>query len=120
MADRVGPFYDTTGLKNWLGVSRQALEKKLGAGKLLGCLTSDRVRLYPVWQFTESGSLLPGLSDVLVELKHGTEDGWIIAAWLTTPVEELGGTAAEWLTARRDPAPVIELAHDDAAAWAAA
>jgi hypothetical protein len=119
LAHRIGPFYDTAGLKNWLGVSRQALEKRISAGKLIACVTSDRVRLYPVWQFMDSGALQPGLPEVLAALRKGTEDGWIVAAWLTTPTEELEGTAIEWLTKRHDPAPVIELAHHDAAAWAA-
>ncbi|MDV2981619.1 UNVERIFIED_CONTAM: hypothetical protein Q9R71_31040 [Actinomycetes bacterium ARC8] len=119
LANRVGPFYDTAGLTSWLVVTRQALEKRIAAGKLLACVTSDRVRLYPVWQFTDSGKLLPGLAEVLAALRQGTVDGWTIAAWLTTPVEELDGAAMEWLKDRRDPAPVIELARHDAEAWAA-
>ncbi len=120
LANKVGPFYDTTGLTSWLGVSRQALDNKVRTGRLLGCLTSERVRLYPTWQFTDEGELLPGLIDVLRTLRSGTEDGWTMALWLLTELEELDNmNAASWLGHRRDPDPVLELARFDAAAWAA-
>lgn len=119
LADQVGPFYDTAGLTTWLDKSRQAIDKQVQSGKLLACMTSDRVRLYPVWQFTESGDLLPGLRDVLAALHAGTHDGWTQAVWLLTPTEELDGSALKWLKARHDPAPVVELAREDAAVWAA-
>jgi hypothetical protein len=118
LADRIGPFYDTGGLTTWLGKSRQAIDKQVHAGKLLACLATDRVRLYPTWQFTENGELIPGLRDVLGALHTGTQDGWTQAIWLLTPTPELDGTALEWLTSRRDPSPVIEMARDDAAVWA--
>lgn len=119
LAEQIGPFYDTPGLVTWLKVSRQALDKKIRAGKLLACMTSDKVRLYPTWQFTESGALLAGLPETLATLHQGTTDGWVIAAWMTTPVEELNGTAVKWLTEGRDARAVLQLAHHDAAVWAA-
>src|SRR5690625_2422463 len=36
-----GPFYDTDGLTTWLGISRQALHKRVEAGALLACRTAD-------------------------------------------------------------------------------
>lgn len=119
LADRVGPFYDTLGLTTWLDKSRQAIDKQVHSGKLLACMTSDRMRLYPVWQFTEDGELIPGLREVLAVLHSGTHDGWTKAVWLLTPTDELDGSALDWLKARHDIAPVIDLAREDAAAWAA-
>lgn len=119
LADRVGPFYDTRGLQTWLDKSRQAIDKQVQAGKLLACMTSDRHRLYPVWQFTESGSLIPGLRDVLSALHSGTRDGWTHAVWLLTPIDKFNGSALDWLKAGGDPLPVVGMAREDAAVWAA-
>jgi len=33
----LGPFYDTTGLRKWLGLTRQALASRVRAGSLLAC-----------------------------------------------------------------------------------
>jgi small subunit ribosomal protein S19 len=119
LAERTGPFYDTATLTSWLGITRQALNKRVHAGKLVGCMTSDRVQLYPVWQFTDTGDLLPGLDDLLAVLWRGTHDGWTIALWLVTQVEELGGqSAVEWLRDGNELGPVYETARHDAAAWA--
>ncbi|WP_051441978.1 hypothetical protein, partial [Arthrobacter sp. H14] len=98
LADLTGPFYDTNAMISWLGISRQALEKKVRSGKLLACMTSDRVRLYPVWQFTDFGDTLPHFVDVLSVLSQGTKDGWTIALWMVTKVDQLSGkSAVEWL-----------------------
>jgi len=35
----IGPFYDTGGLSQWLGVSRQALADRVRRGTLLACRT---------------------------------------------------------------------------------
>jgi small subunit ribosomal protein S19 len=120
LAERTGPFYDTATLTSWLGITRQALNKRVHAGRLIGCMTSDRVQLYPVWQFTDGGDLLPGLADVLAVLWSGTHDGWTIALWLVTQVEELGGqSTVEWLIDGKELGPVLETARHDTAAWAA-
>lgn len=120
LADRTGPFYDTSAMISWLGITRQALDKKVRNGRMLACMTSDRVRLYPVWQFADSGATLPHFTDVLRVLSQGTKDGWTIALWMVTKVEQLNGkSAVEWLSSGADPEPVFVSARNDAAAWAA-
>ncbi|MCC3276199.1 hypothetical protein LJ753_09990 [Arthrobacter sp. zg-Y20] len=119
LADRVGPFYDTAAMSEWLGITRQALDKKVKTGKLIGLMTSDRKRFYPEWQFTAEGELIPYLPEVLAELRNGTSDEWMIALWMRSPKEALKDeSAAEWLVKRNDPEAVLELARHDAAAWA--
>lgn len=114
----LGPFYDTTGVIGWLGISRQALHQKVKSHQVLACTTGDSQRVYPAWQFTTDGRPLVGLPQVLHALLRAT-DPWTAAIWLTTPVDRLDEVSAvDWLAARRDPAPVVEAAREDAARWA--
>lgn len=120
LAERTGPFYDTSTLSSWLGVTRDALDQRDQDGMLLSVTTSDGVRLYPAWQFAPDGRLVPGLPEVLTVLRAGTGSGWTIALWLVTPVLELDGKSAiQWLTEGRAAVCVLELARRDAAAWSA-
>jgi hypothetical protein len=76
--------------------------------------------VYPAWQFTEDGTTVPHLAEVLGVLRAGTDSPWTQALWLCAPAEYLdGSTPAEWLAAGRDPAPVLLAARADAARWAA-
>ncbi|MBB3040078.1 hypothetical protein [Hoyosella altamirensis] len=113
----VGPFYDTAGLVRWLGTSRQAIAKRVHAGSLIACQLEDRQWVYPVWQFTSSGALHPGLNDVWKVLRAGA-DPWTCAVWMCAENEQLGETAVEAIRAGRTSA-VLELAHVDAARWGA-
>ena len=114
-----GPFYDTTGLTRWLGVSRQALHQRVKGGSLLGCPLDDGSIVYPAWQFLDNGAIVPGLSEVLKALGSGTSDGWQMALWLSAANEELGGVPPrEWLRTNRSREPVVTLAEQVAAGWA--
>lgn len=116
---RLGPFYDTAGLAIWLGISRQALHQKVRAGQILACVTGDGQRVYPAWQFTPDRRTLPGLGSVLPILLANT-DPWTAAIWLTTPSDRLNKqTAVSVLRHSYDPDPVVAVATDDAAGWAA-
>ncbi|WP_104132317.1 hypothetical protein [Cryobacterium sp. M91] len=86
----VGPFYDTAGLSRWLGVSRQAIHKRIGK-TLLAVHTEKNDILYPAFQFTEDGDTLPHLMDAARTLSTGLADEWSIAMWLNTPVDDLDG-----------------------------
>lgn len=121
LAEKVGPFYDVTGLMTWLGVSRQEIQARREAGTILGCPTAEGELIYPVWQFQDDGELLAGLPAVLEVLASGIEDSWTWALWLRTAVpDELDGKpAAEWLRDEGDVEPVLQLAANDAAVWAA-
>ena len=63
----LGPFYDTTGLVSWLGVSRQAVADRVRRGTLLACRTQDGHLVYPAWQFARDGAVRPGVVDAVGE-----------------------------------------------------
>ncbi|MEA2525415.1 MAG: hypothetical protein QOF33_3601 [Thermomicrobiales bacterium] len=65
-----------------LGLSRQAVDKRRRAGRLLGLSIGRRGFLYPTWQFTESG-VLPGLEEVLEDLSD--HDSWMQLVFMLTP-----------------------------------
>lgn len=109
--DRVGPFYDTAGLKAWFQMSRQALDVQAKAGDVLCVLSADGFRLYPSFQFDERGTRLPRLREVLAGLDPEQVDTWGDAVWLNAPAEELDGLtpAAALRTDRADE--VVRLAQ---------
>jgi hypothetical protein len=57
-----------------IGISRQAVEKRRQAGKLIALAMGRHGYRYPVWQFHESGTL-PGLEEVLAVL--APHDEWM-------------------------------------------
>lgn len=119
----LGPFYDTTGLIEWLGVSRQALADRVRRGTLLACRTSDgRHLLYPVFQFDRVGQVRPGVVDVVGILTRAGADGWAVATWLTTPSRAFDGdSAVDHLVVHHASREAVErvtvMASADAAGW---
>lgn len=71
-----------------LGVTRQAVDKRRRAGKLLGLTTGRYGYRYPAWQFTNSG-VVPGLQEVLAVL--APHDEWMQAAFLVGENPRLDG-----------------------------
>src|SRR5689334_432042 len=81
----LGPFYDTTGLVAWLGISRQALFDRVRRGTVLACRTSDGHLVYPSLQFGRTGQVRPGVVEAVGAFTRAGVDGWATGAWLTTP-----------------------------------
>ena len=107
---QLGPFYPTRAVTKWLGITRQALDHRVRARKLLACPTSDGGdRVYPVWQFTDDGRPIPHLAEVLSALHEGIDDPWTWATWLAAPVPGRfhGKPAYQWLAEERDAASVL-------------
>jgi hypothetical protein len=93
-----------------LGISRQMVDKRRHAGKLLAISTGRHGYRYPVWQFHESG-VLPGLEDVLKVLS--SHDSWMQVAFFVSKNERLGGqTPIETLISGK-----LDLALDAAATY---
>lgn len=114
----LGPFYDTAGLARWMKISRQAVHQKVSAHQILACATADGQKVYPAWQFTPDGRVIPGLAAVLKVLLPAAADAWTVAIWLTTPDEDYEQkTAIEWLLTSRDNSRVLTDARADAARW---
>jgi hypothetical protein len=78
-AERVGEI---------LTMSRQAVEKRRKAERLIGVSLGRRGFGYPAWQFSERGTL-PGLETVLDALK--SHDGWTKLAFFTSENTATGG-----------------------------
>lgn len=115
-----GPFYDTSGLVRWLGISRQALHQKVARHAILACPLDDGGVVYPTWQFLDSGATIPSLTEVLTTLADGTDDAWMIALWMRAPSEHLDGDCpSEWLRKGHDPQRVLTTARQMASSWAA-
>lgn len=116
----VGPFYDTTGLRKWLSLSRQALAARVEAGSLLACTTQDGSLVYPAWQFRPDGTTVPHLPALIKILRKSAATPWTVATWLRAPGGEAvnGMDAVSWLAGGGDPAPLLAEARDDAARWA--
>jgi hypothetical protein len=93
-----------------LGVSRQMVDKRRHAGRLLAIATGRHGYRYPVWQFYDSG-VLPGLEDVLKVL--APHDSWTQVAFFVSKNERLGSkTPIEALKAGK-----LDLVLDAAAAY---
>jgi hypothetical protein len=71
-----------------LTMSRQAVEKRRKAGRLIGITLGRRGFGYPAWQFTERGTL-PHLETVLDALRK--HDAWTKLVFLTTENAALNG-----------------------------
>ncbi len=119
----VGERIDTTELTRSLGVTRQALSKRLASGSLLG-LPGRNTTWYPTWQFD---SLDSGRHTIRHEVREvirafrdvlGNEVNPLhIASWATTTQhEDLDGqTPADWIAEKRDPDQLRRAARRTAA-----
>lgn len=114
----VGPFFDTPALTRWLGITRQALGKRVQNGSLLCVKTADNHLLYPAFQFDETRTGLPRLADVLDLLaEKDRTDAWQAALWLNSDGDDLDGlTPAQALRVGRE-SEVIDLARQAGALW---
>ena len=120
----LGPFYDTTGLVAWLGISRQALFDRVRRGTVLACRTADGHLVYPSLQFGRTGVVRPGVLEAVGAFTRRGVDGWSVGAWLTTPSTVFDGhSAVDYLVVHRSSAAAValvaEAAAADASTWAA-
>jgi hypothetical protein len=71
-----------------LGLTRQAVDKRRKAGKLLAVTMGKTWHVFPAWQFVPSG-VLPGLEEVLADLS--AHDVWMQIAFLLAAHTMLDG-----------------------------
>jgi len=104
-----GGVEPVSALAERLGISRQAVEKRLRHGQLLA-FELPQGRLYPRWQF-DGDRVLDGLPAVLAAL-DGT--AWEKASWLLSPTPRLGDArpldVLRRPTSRRSAADVLRAA----------
>jgi hypothetical protein len=72
-----------------LGISRQMVDIRRKQGKLIGIRARGRRYSYPCCQFTEQGTVLPGLEKVLNALDD--KDPWMQLSFLVSPNHWLEG-----------------------------
>lgn len=66
-----------------LGITRQAVEKRRKAGKLIALSLGKRGFAYPRWQFDAQGHVLAGLEETLCDVSE--RDGWTQAIFMLRP-----------------------------------
>jgi hypothetical protein len=71
-----------------LHLTRQSVDNRRRGNRLIGLGLGRRGYAYPIWQFAESGAL-PGLEDVLSDLKHCSP--WMQTHFMTTGDQRLDG-----------------------------
>lgn len=71
-----------------LGITRQSIDNRRRANKLIGLSLGRHGYVYPVWQFTQDGTLA-GLTEVLAALDRFTP--WMQAQFMITGDARLGG-----------------------------
>lgn len=72
----------------YLGLTRQAVDKRRKANKLIGLAVGRHGYLYPSWQFSRNGTV-PGLEDVLGVLHR--HDPWSQVIFMLSPNDRLDG-----------------------------
>ncbi len=72
----------------YLSLTRQAVDKRRRANKLIGLAVGRHGYLYPVWQFGRNGTV-PGLEEVLEVL--GRHDPWSQVIFMLSPNDRLDG-----------------------------
>jgi hypothetical protein len=88
MLELAGGAFSVEEVAEVLGISRQAVDKRRASHQLLGLTQARRGYSYPSFQF-EDGKTVPGLSDVLLELR--SLDPWMQMIFFTSPNERLDG-----------------------------
>lgn len=113
--DEVGPFFETSGVCERLGVTRQRVHALANQGRLLKVMTTDHVAFYPAFQF-DGREPVHGLREVLAEFAEA-EDPWMVATWFISPDPGLDGRSP--IQALRDGATdeAAGVARDMAVAW---
>ena len=87
LLDAEGGAWTVDQVASHLGLSRQAVDKRRKAGKLLALTVGRRGYLYPLWQFARRG-VLPGWEIILREL--AAHDPWAQVIFMLSPSDRLG------------------------------
>lgn len=109
----IGPFYTTPALNQWRQVSRQRHHALKQKGRLLTVRTSDGETLYPSFQFSATGELLPDLPRVLEVLGDADFDEWMTALWFNSALPQFGDRTPADLLRDGMLDDVLELARTD-------
>lgn len=114
-AQQVGDRYDTAAVVDLLGVSRQALHKRVANNSLLG-IPGKGTTWFPRWQFDiERRQVRPVVAEIVAAFRAalGALDPLLVASWATTEQHEdlEGATPEDWMVARRDDHQLVAAAR---------
>ena len=91
-----------------LGLTRQAVDKRRRAGRLLALAFGKRGHRYPAFQFVE-GRLLPGLEQVLAALK--AHDPWTQLSFFVNRSSDLNDESPVTVLRKGNLEAVLRAAH---------
>lgn len=101
LLERAGGSLSLTQATKLLGVSRQALHKRIAAGTALGMMVGNEIAV-PKLQFSEKGGrqeILPGVGTVTKLFKDSKAGPWMALQFLVDPDPNLGKSPIEALRA---------------------
>lgn len=116
-AAAVGERWPTSTVTVFLGITRQALHKRVVNGTVLG-LPGRGTTWFPVWQFDpDAHEVRPVVAEVIAAFRDelGGIDPLLIASWAMTDQPELAMSPEQWLAAGKDPTEVARIAKRAAA-----
>lgn len=102
-----GGSWSSTRVAAHLGMTRQGVDKRRRAGKLLALQSGQADYLYPLCQFTDDG-VLAGIDRFLAACPPS--GGWTRLDLLLTPAEEIGGVSPLDALRRGDVAAAVRAA----------
>lgn len=112
----LGPSFTKMEVAQLLGVTRDAVRKRMKTRRLFALPTGERDYAFPAFQFDDSGHPYPVLSAVLTVFASVQIEPHTLASWFKTPQELLGNeTPATWMADYRDPEVLVTAAQRTAA-----
>jgi hypothetical protein len=97
----VGDRWDVRRATEFLGISRQALYKRVRSGSALG-IPGRSTTWFPVWQFDSQQRIVRAVTGSIIKAFRDADAGidpLVIGAWATKETRLLGGKSpAGWLT----------------------
>ena len=99
----LGPFFTTQTLAPWLGVTVEAVLKRVTESTLIALQMGNGDFLYPTFQFTERRTVIPHLMEAVGSLRVAIPDTWSCAMWVNTKLESLGNSSVAELLSTGEP-----------------
>jgi hypothetical protein len=108
LVEAAGGAMSAQDVAEFLGITRQAVDKRRAQNHLIALTQGRRGYIYPSFQFDE-GSTLSGLSDVLAELK--SFDPWMQLAFFVNSNDRLSGKTPAAALRAGDQSEVLRAAR---------
>ena len=120
--ERHGPTLASADVAELLGISRQALAKRVRAGSVVALPGPHSTAYsYPHWQFdTTRRDVRSGVREIVAVFRDALDDDYsaeTLSIWMTTPNSNLerNRSPTEWLADGGPPSTVVALAEETAA-----